>query len=63
MKHPGIRIDKISIDGAVGFIFVVATLMIFLVGVPATRGFVLVSSAAGVIGGIILYLWRNRSHG
>lgn len=59
--HPGIRIDKIPVSGAVGLIFVVGTLMIFLVGVPATRWFFFISLAAGIVGGLALYLWRNQT--
>jgi hypothetical protein len=59
-NHPGIRIDKISVSGLAGITFVIGTLYIFLVGVPATRA-LLVSMAAGVVGGIILYLWRNQT--
>ncbi len=60
-KHPGIRIDKIPFKGVPGLIAGVATLTIFLVGIPAIRGFVLISAVAGVIVGVVLYMWHKHS--
>jgi len=60
-KHPGIRIDKIPVKGWTGLLFVVTTLLIFLIGVPASRPFLLISLTAGLIGGVGLYLWRRHT--
>ena len=59
-KHPGIRIDRIPVEGWVGLLFVVGILAIAFVGNPVTRWFLLVSIVVGVIGGGVLYFWRNR---
>lgn len=59
-KHPGIRIDKIPVEGGVGLFFVVGILAIAVVGNPITRWFVLASVVVGVIGGGCLHFWRNR---
>jgi len=58
--HPGIRIDKIPVEGAMGFLFVVATLLIFL-SIPAMRGFLLITGPFGLIGAGILYFWHNQT--
>ncbi len=54
--HPGIRIDKISIKGPGGLIFVVGMLIIFLIRLPAARWFLALSVRLGVIIGLILRL-------
>jgi len=54
--HPGIRIDKIPIQGGVGLVFAIGALSILLVGIPAIGGFLLIV----VVGGVISYLWRSR---
>lgn len=58
--HPGIRIDKIPVEGTAGFIFVAATLLIFL-SIPAVRGFLLITGTFGVLGAGILYFWHNQT--
>ncbi len=60
-KHRGIRIDKIPVEGVVGLIFGIGTLLIFLTGVPETRWFLLISVPIGVIVGTILYIWHKQS--
>jgi hypothetical protein len=59
-KHPGSRIDKIPVKGVVGLIFVIGFLIVLLVAVPATRWFLLISLPAGVLVGVIMYIWRSR---
>ncbi len=54
-KHPGIRIDKTSFKGAPGLIAGLAILVAFLVGIPFTRWFLLITVLAGVVLGAILY--------
>lgn len=54
--HPGIRIDKISVEGPAGLLFTIGVLVLFLIGLPATRWFLAWSLALGVIIGIILRL-------
>ena len=57
--HRGPRIDKISPTGAGGLIFGIGALLIFLVGVPQMRWFMLLSLITGAVVGLLLYL-RNR---
>jgi len=53
--HPGIRIDKINFQGAVGLVFVGATLFIFLVGLPQTRRFLAFAAGAGIVVAVVLH--------
>lgn len=58
--HPGIRIDRIRVSkGVAGFLFVLATVSIFAVGIPAVRPFLIASVLLGLLGGVIL-TYRNR---
>ena len=59
--HQGIRIDKIPVEGTPGFLFMAATLLIFLAGIPAVREFLLITSIAGAIGAGLLYFWHNQT--
>lgn len=58
--HPGIRIDKIPVRSAAGLIFVITVLAIFLIGVPATRWFLILGIAGGIVTAAILHFWHNR---
>src|SRR2546428_13867852 len=59
--HPGIRIDRIPVQGIPGFLFVIATWFICLAGVPATRDFLLVSGGGGLAGGGDFYYSPNQT--
>jgi hypothetical protein len=48
--HPGIRIDRIPVEGGGGLILTVGVVTLFLLGVPAFRPVV----AAGLLGGLLL---------
>jgi len=54
--HPGIRIDKISVEGGAGLLFTIGILALFLVGLPATRWFLALSLTLGGIIGAVLRL-------
>lgn len=58
--HQGIRIDKIPIQGAMGLLFVFATLFIFGVGIPAVRGLAVIAAVFGIPGAGLLYYWHQR---
>jgi hypothetical protein len=58
--HSGIRIDKIRVQGAMGLLFVFATLFIFGVGIPAVRGFAAISGALGILGAGVVYYWHKK---
>jgi hypothetical protein len=56
-RHPGIRIDKISVEGAAGLIFVVGILVIAFLGLPGFRSWFLIALVGGGVGAGILRLW------
>jgi len=59
--HPGISMHHIPVgSGAVGFLFVFATVFIFAVGIPAIRGLLVITAILGILGsGLVLY-WHKR---
>ncbi len=57
--HPGIRIDKIPVEGAGGLIFVLGISALFLIGIPAFAPLVLLSVAGGALFALIL---RRTGH-
>ncbi len=58
--HRGIRMDKIPVEGAVGLLFVFATVFIFGVGIPAVRGLLMITGTFGILGSGVLYYWHKR---
>jgi hypothetical protein len=58
-KHPGIRIDRIPVEGFGGFIFMSGILAILLVGVPPLRLVSLICLLGGAIGTVLLHLWHK----
>ncbi len=60
-RHPGIRIDRIPVTWTVsGLLFVVATLFVFLVGVPVLRYFLLIGLVGGALVGLLRYRLLRR---
>ncbi len=59
--HPGISMHRIPVgSGVAGFLFVLATIFIFAVGVPVIRGLLVVTGILGILGsGLVLY-WHKR---
>jgi hypothetical protein len=58
--HEGPNISKIPVKGVMGAVFTVGIVLMFLVGVPHARLFVLITVPLGVVVGIVLYLWHKR---
>ncbi len=58
--HPGISIHNIPIRGRMGLLFVLGTLYIFGMGIPAVRTLGTITAAFGVIGAALLYMWHRR---
>jgi hypothetical protein len=58
-KHPGIRIDRIPVEGWTGLVFVLGIIAIALLGHPAMRQLMLISLVGGIIGAIFLILWHK----
>ncbi len=59
--HPGILINRIPVDGFAGFLFTVAVLLTFLIGIPAFQEFFVVALVAGAGWAGMLYYWRNQT--
>lgn len=59
--HPGIRIDKIPVDGFPGLIFVITTVFMFAAAIPAVREFLLITLIPGIIGAGLRYYWHNQT--
>ena len=59
--HPGIRIDRIPVNGIPGIMFVAATIFMFLGTVPAAREFFVITGITGILGAGFLYCWRNQT--
>lgn len=59
-RHPGIRIDKISVKSRVGLVLTVGIIMMFLVTLPEVRWFFIVSIPPGLLVGLALYLYHRR---
>jgi hypothetical protein len=60
-KPPQIRIDRIPVGGGVaGLIFAVGCCLIFLIGIPALRWFLLGSVVVGSVLGGLLWRWHKK---
>ena len=59
--HPGISMHHISVEGAVGLLFVIATVLIFALGIRAIREILLLTVPVGILGGGLLLYW-HKSH-
>ncbi len=60
-KHPGIRIDKITVAGFPGLIFAIGVAVMFIIGLPELREFALVAVVVGTVVGGLLYFWHNQT--
>jgi hypothetical protein len=58
--HRGIRIDRIPVEGAIGLLFVFATVFIFGIGIPAVRELFVITGTLGILGSGILFFWHKR---
>ena len=60
-RHPGITMHRIAIGGGImGALFALGTSLIFLIGIPATRLFLVASVFVGVGVAGLLYVWHKR---
>ena len=59
-RHPGIRIDKISVAGVVGLVFTVGVMLMILISLPEARVFFALVLPAGLLVGLVLYLLHRR---
>ena len=58
--HPGIRIDKIPVEGWVGVLWGSVIMIWTLIIVPDARWVLLGSIPGGALVALTLHLWRNR---
>ena len=58
-RHPGIRIDRIPVEGIAGFIFMVGIVALILTGLPSLRLVALICMLGGAIGAFVLFLWHK----
>jgi len=59
--HRGISMHHISVEGAVGLLFVIGTVLIFALGIRAIREVLLLTVPVGILGGGLLLYW-HKSH-
>jgi hypothetical protein len=59
-NHPGISINHIPVEGAVGLLFVFGTVFIFGVGVPAVREIFVFTGPLGVLVFGVLHYWHKH---
>ena len=59
-RHPGISMHHIPVEGAVGGLFVLATVLIFGGGIPAIRAILFVTVPLGILASGILLNWHRR---
>jgi hypothetical protein len=60
-RHPGITMHRIAVGGGVmGALFAVGTSLIFLLGVPASRWFLVASLFVAIGVAALLYIWHKR---
>ncbi len=60
-RRPEIRIDRIPVGGgAAGLIFAVGSCLVFLVGIPALRWFLLLAVVLGSAIGGLLWRWHKN---
>jgi len=57
--HPGIRIDRIPVEGAGGLIFVLGISALFLIGIPAFAPLVALCVVGGALAAPLLHLRRH----
>ena len=58
--HPGIRIDRIPVEGWVGLLWGTVIMIRTLIVIPDARWFLLASTPGGVLVAIALHFWRTR---
>jgi len=58
--HPGIRIDRIPVDGTAGLFFTAASFLVFLT-LPVIREFLLITLAGALPFAGFLYFWHNQT--
>jgi hypothetical protein len=58
--HPGIRIDRIPVEGWLGLLWGGVIMIRTIIDVPDARWFFLASLPGGIAVAIALHFWRTR---
>jgi hypothetical protein len=59
--HPGITMHKIPVEGGAGLLYVLGTMVVFLLAMPQMAPLAAVGLAGGLLLAPVLYRWRARS--
>lgn len=59
--HPGITMHKIPVEGGAGLLYVLGTLVVFLLALPQLAPLAAAGLAGGVLLAPVLYRWQARS--
>ena len=61
-RHPGITMHRIAVGGSImGAVFALGTVLIFVIGLPASRWFLLGSALLGTGVAAVLYFWHKNN--
>ena len=59
--HRGITMHRIPVEGGAGLLYVLGTIVVFLLALPQLAPLAALSVAGGVLLAPVLYRWRSRS--
>ena len=61
-RHPGITIHRMAVGGSImGALFAIGTVLIFVIGLPVSRWFLLASVLLGTGVASVLYFWHKNN--
>jgi hypothetical protein len=61
-RHPGITMHRIAVGGSImGAVFAIGTVLIFAIGLPVSRWFLLGSVLLGTGVAAALYVWHKNN--
>ena len=61
-RHPGITIHRMAVGGGImGALFAIGTVLIFVIGLPVSRWFLLASVLVGTGVAAVLYFWHKNN--
>ena len=61
-RHPGITIHRMAVGGGImGALFAIGTVLIFVIGLPVSRWFLLGSVLLGTGAAAVLYFWHKNN--
>ncbi len=61
-RHPGITMHRMAVGGGImGALFAIRTVLIFVIGLPVSRWFLLGSVLLGTGVAALLYVWHKNN--